>query len=90
MCFPTVVKRTKQEKRGRKKMVDLAPFLYLALVIDLVAGLVVAGICFLVGSYLYRKFSGLFRDPVSTLKIEEWKRPEIRTSLGISHQPGNV
>ena len=71
-------------------MVDLAPFLYLALVIDVVAVLVVAGICFLVGSYLYGKFSGRFRAPVSTLKSEEWKRPEIRTPLDISPQPGNA
>ena len=71
-------------------MVDLAPFLYLALVVVLVAGLAVAGTCFLMGSYLYRKFSGRSRDPVSALKSEEWKRPELRTPLDFSPQPGNV
>ena len=71
-------------------MVDLSPFLYLALVIDLVAGLVVAGICFLVGSYLYRKFSGRFRIPVPTFKSEERKRPETRTPLDTFPLPGNA
>ena len=71
-------------------MFDLAPFLYLALVIDLVAGLLVAGICFLVGSYLCRRFSGRFRDTVSTIGRKEPNRPEIRRPLGISHQPGNA
>ena len=77
-------------KKGRKKMVDLAPFLYLALVIFLVEGLVVVGICFLGGRHLYRKFAGRFRDPVSTLKSEERKRPEIRTPLDIFPHPGNA
>lgn len=71
-------------------MVDLAPFLCLALVIDLVAGLVVAGICFLAGSYLYREFSGRYRNPVPSLKSEECKRPETRAPLDIFPLPGNV
>ena len=71
-------------------MVDLAPFLYLALVIDLVGVLVVACICFPVGSYLYRRFSGRFRDPVSTLKSGERKRPQMHAPQGISPQPGNA
>jgi len=71
-------------------MVDLAPFLYLALVIDIAAGLVLAGICFLVGSYLYREFQFRFRNPVSSLKGDEWERPETRTPLGISPHPGNA
>ena len=71
-------------------MVDLAPFLYLALVIDLVAGLAIAGICFLAGSYLHRKFSGRFRNPVPILKGEERKRPETQTPLDVFPLPGNA
>jgi len=71
-------------------MVDLAPFLYLALVVVLVPGLAVAGTCFLMGSYIYRKFSGRSRDPVSALTSEEWERPGIGTPLDIYPQPGNV
>ena len=71
-------------------MVDLAPFIYLALVIDVVAILVVACICYLVGSYLYRTFSAQFRDPVSTLKSGQRKRPEMHTPLDISPQPRNA
>ena len=69
-------------------MVDLAPFLYLALVIDVVAILVLACICYLVGSYLYREFQ--FRNRVSTLKSGERKRPEMRKPLDISPQPRNA
>jgi hypothetical protein len=71
-------------------MVDLAPFLYLALVIDIAAGLVVVGGCYLVGSYLYRTFSGRFREPVSTLTSEECMHPELRTPLDVSPQLENV
>ena len=64
-------------------MVDLAPFLYLALVIDLVAGLVVAGICFLVGSYLYRKFSAGSgsRSPPSRVRSASVQRHGRRWTL---------
>ena len=71
-------------------MVDLAPFLYLALVVVLVQGSSLAGICFLVGRYLYRKFSDRSREPVSTHMSEHSKRPEIRTPLDTSLQPGNA
>ena len=71
-------------------MVDLAPFIYLALVIDVVAILVVACICYLLASYLYRTFSSRFRDPVPTLMSGECKRPEMHTPLDISPQPGNA
>jgi len=71
-------------------MVDLAPFLYLALIVDIVAVLVAAGICFLVGSYYYRTFSGRFRVQVSTLKRDACKHPEIRRPLDIFAQPRNA
>ena len=71
-------------------MVDLAPFLYLALVVVLVEGLALAGICFLVGGYLYRKFSDRSREPVSIYASERSKRPETRTPLDISPQPRNA
>ena len=71
-------------------MFDLAPFLYLALVIDLVAGLVAAVLCFLVGSYLYRRFSGRFEDAVTTIEKRERNGPEIRRPIGISPQPRNA
>ena len=71
-------------------MVDLAPFLYLALVVVIVEGLVLAAICFLVGRYLYRKFSDQSRVPISTHVSEQQKCPEIRTPLDISPQPGNA
>ena len=71
-------------------MVDLAPFIYLSLVVVFAEGLVVAAICFLVGRYLCRKFSDRSRESISTQVREGQKHPEIPTPLDIPPQPQNA
>ena len=71
-------------------MVDLAPFIYLSLIVVLAEGLVVATICLLVGRYFYRKFSDRSREPISTQVSEGQKLPQIRTPLDIPPQPQNA